>query len=499
METAGGNNMVERNKDVVASKIDEVDIIDIPQEELNWSSVSLLEIVNSDARLEASVYNIEGRHAREILKKCKWELSSICGDNGLTTAYHRPRFKRVWVEKSPFPIYQPSQILELYPKPSGYISEVTKTNIETLRVKKGQILLTCSGTIGNCAIVSKTLDDKIFSHDLIRINCKEEVDIGYVYAFLRTKTGNTLINTNNYGAVVSHIEPEHLHNIPIPNPPSMLKKRIHELVMKSYELRDESNELLDKAEELLMNELELPPIDSLKLKFVNKSTELNFFTVKLSNLKSRLDASYHIPIVNEITEHLINKAELTNLGDKQVTEKIILAGIFKRVYVKERNGVPFLGGKEIQQLSPNPEKFLSLKHHKKRIDKELNVKENMVLITDRGTIGNIVFVPKHFEGFAVSQNVIKVKLTSEKIAGFAFVFLNSIYGKKLIMRHTYGSVIDMVDNNCVQNVEFPLLNNKCIQEEINNLALNANKKRYEAFKREQEAIRIVNDEVIHKS
>ena len=487
------------NKEAIAQKISEDKIIDIPQEELNWGSVSLSEVLNSDTRLEASVYNIEGRHAREILKKCKWELSSVCGDNGLATAYHRPRFKRIWVEKSPFPIYQPSQILEIYPKPSGYISEATKTDIEALRVKKGQILLTCSGTIGDCTIVSKTLDNKIFSHDLIRIDCKNEIDIGYVYAFLKTKVGYTLINTNNYGAVVSHIEPEHLHNIPIPNPPNMLKKRIHELVMKSYELRDESNELLDKAEELLVSELELPPIDNLTQITYDESNQLNSFVVKLSDLNGRLDASYHIPIVNEIVNHLKNKAELTILGDSRVTEKIILAGIFKRVYVEEGNGVPFLGGKEILQLSPTPEKFLSLKYHKKRIDKELKIEENMILITDRGTIGNVVFVPKHFEGFAVSQNVIKVKLTSEKIAGYAFVFLNSTYGKILIKRHTYGSVVDMIDDNCVRNVEFPLLHNREIQEQINNLALTANSKRYEAYILEQEAVKLINEEVIYKN
>jgi len=491
--------MVGMNKEAIAQKISEDKIIDIPQEELNWGSVSLSEVLNSDTRLEASVYNIEGRHAREILKKCKWELSSVCGDNGLATAYHRPRFKRIWVEKSPFPIYQPSQILEIYPKPSGYISEATKTDIEALRVKKGQILLTCSGTIGDCTIVSKTLDNKIFSHDLIRIDCKNEIDIGYVYAFLKTKVGYTLINTNNYGAVVSHIEPEHLHNIPIPNPPNMLKKRIHELVMKSYELRDESNELLDKAEELLVSELELPPIDNLTQITYDESNQLNSFVVKLSDLNGRLDASYHIPIVNEIVNHLKNKAELTILGDSRVTEKIILAGIFKRVYVEEGNGVPFLGGKEILQLSPTPEKFLSLKYHKKRIDKELKIEENMILITDRGTIGNVVFVPKHFEGFAVSQNVIKVKLTSEKIAGYAFVFLNSTYGKILIKRHTYGSVVDMIDDNCVRNVEFPLLHNREIQEQINNLALTANSKRYEAYILEQEAVKLINEEVIYKN
>jgi len=66
--------MVGMNKDVIVQKSSEEKIIDIPKEELNWGIVSLSEILDSDTRLEASVYNIKGRHAREILKKCKWEV-----------------------------------------------------------------------------------------------------------------------------------------------------------------------------------------------------------------------------------------------------------------------------------------------------------------------------------------------------------------------------------------------------------------------------------------
>lgn len=493
--------MVGMNKDVIVQKSSEEKIIDIPKEELNWGIVSLSEILDSDTRLEASVYNIKGRHAREILKKCKWEVLPLCGENGLARAYRPPICKRIFVDKNEnsIPMYTPAQILELNPKPIRYLSPKTKTDLSSWFLKEGELVLTCSGTVGNVSLVTQTLKGKCFSQNLIRIIPNNPENLGYIYAFLKTKIGNLLITSNNYGAVIQHIDPEHLSNVPIPNPPDMLKKRIHELVMKSYELRDESNELLDKAEELLVSELELPPIDNLTQITYDESNQLNSFVVKLSDLNGRLDASYHIPIVNEIVNHLKNKAELTILGDSRVTEKIILAGIFKRVYVEEGNGVPFLGGKEILQLSPTPEKFLSLKYHKKRIDKELKIEENMILITDRGTIGNVVFVPKHFEGFAVSQNVIKVKLTSEKIAGYAFVFLNSTYGKILIKRHTYGSVVDMIDDNCVRNVEFPLLHNREIQEQINNLALTANSKRYEAYILEQEAVKLINEEVIYKN
>jgi len=474
---------------------------DIAQEELNWCSVSLSEVLNNDARLEASVYNIEGRHAREILNKCKWKLVPLFGEEGLIkTAFYPKRFKRIYVEKEwGIPFFLPSQILDIYPKPVKYISPKTDIDIEELRIKDNTLLLTRSGTIGYCAVACKALAGKVFSDDIIRVSFESEEDLGNTYAFIKTKIGNTLLRTNNYGSVISHIEPEHLNNIPIPNPPGTLKKRIHELVMKSYELRDESNELIDKAEDLLVKELELPPIDSLEQITRDKTSQLNIFEVKLSGLNNRLDASYHIPIADEIVKYLKNKAELTTLGNSRVTEKIILAGIFKRIYTEEDNGVPFLGGKEILQLSPVPEKYISLKHHKKRIEKELKIEKNMVLITDRGTIGNVAFVPKHFEGFAVSQNVIKIKLASDKIAGYAFVFLNSEYGKILIKRHTYGSVVDMIDDNCVRNIEFPLLNNRAMQEQINDLALTANNKRYEAYLLEQEAIKLINEEVIYKN
>ena len=84
------------------------------------------------------------------------------------------------------PIYQPSTVVDIKPTPDGYISKRTKTDIESLRVHKGQVLMTCSGTIGKVSYVSKALDEKIFSHDLLRINCNNADDAGYIYAYLRS-------------------------------------------------------------------------------------------------------------------------------------------------------------------------------------------------------------------------------------------------------------------------------------------------------------------------
>lgn len=106
-------------------------------------------------------------------------------------------------------------------------------------------------------------------------------------------------------------------------------------------------------------------------------------------------------------------------------------------------------------------------------------------------------VPKHWNGYAVSQNVLKVIPASNDIAGYLYIYLNSECGHTLICRQTYGSVVDMIDSNSLSDVEIPLLKSHETQKQINDLALEANQKRYEAYQLEQEALRIMDTEVIY--
>ena len=463
-----------------------------------WTSVGIQEVVEKDYRLEASVYGIQGRQAREDLEKCKWPISSLGGPDGLSSSYHRPRFKRIYVEKSEFPIYQPAQINDLYPKPSAYISGLTQTNIDALRVKKGQVLLTCSGTIGNCTYVQNTLDNLIFSHDVIRIEPKEYN--GFIYAFLKSKIGFTIINTNNYGAVVSHIEPEHINHIPIPNPPPILKQEIHDLIEKSFQLRAEANDLIDEAQDILIQALQLPNIEELYAKakqFDEKASVLNY-SIPLSELCNRLDGSYHVPVVQAIEQHLEKTAfELVKLGDKRITQSVTLPGRFKRVYVEEGNGVVFFTGKNISELDPADKKYLSFSQHNQKIKNELTINEGMILITCSGTIGEATFVPKHWDGWAMTHDIIRLVPTDNDISGYLYAWLSSPYARELIDRFTYGAVVGHIEKEHILRVSVPLLRDANSQLEINYKILEANGKRTKAYELEQEALTVLNEKVIY--
>ena len=440
--------------------------------------MKLTDVQARGLRLEASVFDAAARNARQAVMKNSVPFKD------LASSYVCGRFKRVWVKKSDMPIYQPSAITELRPKPDGYISKQTATDIDALRVHAGQVLLTCSGTIGKVSFVSKTLDGKIFSHDLLRITPQKFFDAGYIYAYLKSSVGQRLLLTNRYGAVIEHIEPEHLADIPLPDAPEDHKRKIHGLIIRSYELRDESNALLDEAEKILIDALNLPPLED----FRNEK----IFSVKLSNLRGRLDASFHAPLIERIVAHLqAHAAEVTTVADERISRAVILPGRFKRVYVDEGHGRIFIGGKQIGELDPSNKKYLSLAFHADRISEELELSENTTLITRSGTIGNVALVPKHWDGWVASEHIIRVIPASVDLAGYLNVFLATDYGRELIRRNTYGAVVDEIDDNHVRSVPVPLLKDTAAQIRINALALAANEKRFEAYRLEQAALKLL--------
>lgn len=500
MEKARGDCMVVAKKIQSNSSeisLTEVKEIDLPNEEVKWCTVSLSEVIKKNNRFEASTFSLEVKQAREILNNSKYPLKSLYGLDGFFEyANNSCRFKRDYKSKNTNSIgfLGSSEILDVYPKAEKFISK-EQAESKGLIAKLNEVLISCSGTIGNISLVSKTMMKNALSQHMIRTYTNDKY--GYIYAFLKTKIGKVLIQTNTYGSVVKHIEPKHLENLYIPNPPEILKQEIHNLIVKSYELRDESNELIDEAEKLLIQELKLPPIEEFKPEYF-ANNDIRNFEVSLSKLNKRFDGSYHLPIIDCINDHIKKTAkDICLIGDEKISQEIILPGRFARTYVEEGQGTLFFGGKQIHELEPSNKKYLSTSLHGSRIEKDLKLKENMILITRSGTIGKVNIVPHHWENWIINEHVIRILPKNKDIAGYIYCWLNTEYGKELIKRYTYGSVVNEIDTNHIANIFIPILKNQEIQTRINDLILEANKKRYEAYILEQKAIKIVNEKIIH--
>ena len=485
------------NGSVTSPKQDDVFVV-YP---LKFCTVTLSEVTASGKRLDAQKYDVNLRATQKRVLNNKFGVKHVIGDvDGFCSAYRPGICKRIFVEQDDDTVAMltPSQITDLHPKAEKYLPKRFCDSIPDWFVKSGEILLTCSGTIGNLSLVSKTLNGKCISQNLIRIVPNNVEDTGYIYTYLKSSTGQLFLTRNNYGAVIQHIDPDHLATIPIPDAPSEIKKRINDLIVSSYDLRDESNDLIDEATALLVNELQFPNIRDFDVALFKKNAGVDTFSVKLSDLAGRADASYHVPIANAIVEHMKqHAAEVTTVGDSRVSKEIILPGRFKRIYVEEGYGRVFIGGKQLHELDPTNKKYLSLVHHGDRIANQLELHEGMTLITCSGTIGKVTLVGKHWEKWTANQHIIRVVPAIKDIAGYLSVFLASDYGYQLITHYTYGSVVDEIDDTHVSNIPIPFLKNADVQQRINELALEANEKRYEAYKMEQEALRIIDKEVIY--
>ena len=127
MENEGGACVVTNNLVHLFSTAPDFDA-SIAEAPVKWCTVSLSEIIERGKRLEASVYDVEAKQARKIISEGKYPLTTLGGSNGMATSYTGSRFKRIWVEQSEYPIYQPSTIMDIKPKPDGYISAKTDTD-----------------------------------------------------------------------------------------------------------------------------------------------------------------------------------------------------------------------------------------------------------------------------------------------------------------------------------------------------------------------------------
>lgn len=482
----------------VAKKLEKefIEIIDLPKDDISWSSVSLSEVLERDNRLEASTFNIDRAHSIQLLENSKYDLVLLgTKEIGFKDCFYGPRAKRNYltnIDSTSIGFLGSSEMLDIYPDPVKFVSH-DNSMVDSLSLTEGIILISRSGTIGNVTFVGQTLSKFLVSEHAIRLVMNEFP--GFVYTYLKTDVAQNLLHAEKFGSVILEIEPDALKNMLIPNAPALIKKKIHDLIMDSYANRDESNRLIDEATKIMIEELELPPIDDLKKEAFSYSREINSFSTKLSDLDGRLEGSYHIPLIKVIERYISKKAIVKNLNSEDITEKIILPGRFKRIYVEKGNGKVFLGGKEINQLDPENKKYLSLAHHSDRIKKELNIVKDMVLVTCSGTIGKVALVPEHWNNWTLNQHVMRI-VSKEQYYALIFTWLNSEYGKELIRRQTYGSVVNEITDKQLGTVVIPVFKKDTINNSIISLINKANELRYKAYKQEQQAIEIMNREVL---
>lgn len=127
------------------------------------------------------------------------------------------------------------------------------------------------------------------------------------------------------------------------------------------------------------------------------------------------------------------------------------------------------------------------------------IKENWILLTISGTIGNASLVSSYWNNWAATNHLLRLIVNEDKInPGFLLMFLWSEYGQTQLKSFSYGAVVDEIGEAGKLFSEFLVFKpNKNIEDEIGNLIIESYKLRDKANLIEDEVITVLENKLFN--
>lgn len=393
---------------------------------------------------------LEARIKLEELPYPKEKLASLCS-NGIDGIYHAGRESRSWVEDSDLgvPFLSSSSILAADLSGLPLISKRQVRRNPRFLLRKGWTLITRSGTIGRMVYSRPDMDGLACSEHVMRVVPDEaKIPPGYLYAFLSSKFGVPLVTSGTYGSIIQSIEPEHIAGLPVPRLGIDLEEQVSRLVELASGNRSDAAKRLEQAvssvKDILGKDEEGP------------AGETPCAVVRSRSLQARLDAFYYSPISHKARRSFDTATNCQHCLLSEVAD-VFIPGIFKRRYASDPSyGVPYITGGDVFQVSAMSDRYLM-----KRVAAEnaLQVKQGTILVQEAGQLGGLigrsVYVGAQLDGFAVSNNMVRITSIDPKDAGYIYGLLSTPEGVTLLSREAAGSSIPHMDAGRLKAISIP--------------------------------------------
>lgn len=456
---------------------------------ITWTEVDSPWFYEGQYRLDGSFYCGDIIKARLLLGQLNSNKLEQYGNCWMLN-----RYKKVGAEglKNGVPFFAANRIVEAKPLPDKYVNKSFKHLKKYFVENSNTLLITRSGTVGKVTIFDKRFEGVALSEDLLRFQIdSNELPVGYIYTYLRSWIGQSLLISSEFGSVISHIDPGHLLNTNIIVIDQQNIKKIHNDIMQAFYLREQANNLIDESQELFYKLLNLPKISKEDVQYLGdekvKAWEINKF-----GFENRFDSSFFFPLADLAIKKLKeSKYPVSTLADRELIEKVFIPGRFKRIYVNKEFGIPFLSGKNIVQIQPEDLKYLS-RSKTKNLDNYI-IKKGCILITCSGTIGRTALVTSEWNGWSATQHILRV-VPKNINTGYLYVFLSSDYGQVQIKRFIHGSVVDEITDSQIKQVVISIPDSD-IQKQIGEKAQKAFELRAKANEIEEKAIEFLEKKI----
>lgn len=354
-----------------------------------------------------------------------------------------------------------------------------------LQIFKNWILITRSGTIGRMVFSRPEMDGLACSEHVLRvIPDPDQIPPGYLFSFLSSRFGVPMVISGTYGAIIQHIEPQHIADLPVPRL-GKVEQQSHDLCMQAADMRTQASAKLQEAQTLINHTFGFPH----KLALSHRNFSISIASSTLA--RSRLEATYHDQVAQESDRILSHISERDILASVAATNE---TGRVKELFVDKEYGVPFITSGEIFRLNFEPYRYLSTK--KIPNNQDWKVQEGDILLARSGQVGGIigtgVWADRRYQNAYVSAHVLRLSAFREKILPgylYAYLCLTNV-GYRQLVRNAAGSSVPFITKADVDQLRIPRTASE-IEESINEMVWQAGNLRAEAQEKEDQARQMV--------
>ncbi len=410
---------------------------------------------NNGRRLDCNPYLSGAFEAKVILEKltAKKEPLHEVTKGGMKGIYHAGRERRQYVDDPAYgvPFLGSTDILAA---DLSFLSLLSKRQVAAnpnFAIQEGYTLITRSGTIGRMVYVRSDMAGMACTEHAMRVVPDvEKILPGYLYAYLSSKFGVTLVISGTYGSIIQGIEPQHLADLPVPRLGENIEQEVDRLIKESSYLRTKASQLLREARE----EFSWLGKGILDTPIAKSRPKIN--TVSSNKIFSRFEATYHNPIATAI-EARVMEGQHTFIGG--ICKKVFLPGIFKRIHIEDENyGAPYYSGASMYWLEPLPKGILS---YRTSLFEDVQIKQGTILVQAfgqaDGLIGRPTWVGKHLDGATTTHMMVRLITHDPEMAGYLYAYIDSTCGYVQIARLPYGGSIPHFDGKGISSIPVPLL------------------------------------------
>lgn len=411
-------------------------------------------------RLDAAPYVSGSLKTKKLLERLPETVplaSLTAGHKG--GIFSGPMFRRVFLtdpeHSVPFLGTKDMMAADLTGLPRLRKADAETEALSYLQLKPGMTLISRSGfNAGRRAYARPNMGGCWASEDIVKVEPDpERIKSGYLYAFLLSRFGESLVRGSVYGSAVKHIEPHHIAGLPVPRFCAEVEGRIHDLIDECAQLRAQHQADLVAATKDFFESVGLPELNDVH--WHQQERDLGF---EVSGLGANsLRALNFAPRARRLAEKL-GSVPGAKLGDVCSGGQLSRGVRFKRVDSDSNNGVQLLGQRQAFWLRPEG-RWIGTAD----TPAEVFAQDETIFVAARGTLGenevycHPILVTGSWLKYAYSEDFLRVVSGDPEIPGaYLFAFFRSDAAFRLLRSLSTGGKQQDIHEGLRAEIPIPL-------------------------------------------